>query len=381
MENDLMRAKDKAEESDRLKTAFLNNMSHEIRTPLNAIAGFSEILNTEKNDQSDIQFYTSIIQQSSNQLLSIIDDIVDIALIEVGQVRIINKEVNINQVLNNILEQFRVKISEKDLILKIEKTLPESKVILITDEIKLNQILSNIIVNAIKFTETGWINIGCELIGNDLLFYIQDNGIGIPAELHEKIFERFRQAELSVARKYGGTGLGLSILKSYVELLGGEIWLKSESGKGSTFYFTLPIIQPENSLSAISTKSEIVFNKKSTILVAEDEDFNYLLIEKILTNSNISILRVLNGLVAVELCRKHPEIDLVLMDIKMPELNGFEATSRIKNIRPELPVISITALVQAGIKEDAAASFCDDYIAKPFSREDLIRLIFKYLNK
>lgn len=381
MEAELMAAKEKAEESDRLKTAFLNNMSHEIRTPLNAITGFSELLNSKDNDPEEITQYTSVIKQSSNQLLSIIDDIVNIATIEAGQVKLLHKNTNVNQILQNVYEQIKIKVSEINISCEIEQTLPDTKANIITDETKLTQILSNLVTNALKFTEKGSIKYGCFLKDKYILFYVKDTGIGIPENLHKKIFERFRQSDSSVSRKYGGTGLGLSISKSFVELLGGEIWFESETGKGSTFYFSIPWVPFEDPKNQNFSKGEIYLEKHSTILLAEDEDYNYLLVEKILEGQGLTFLRAVNGKIAVELCNKHPEIDLVLMDIKMPVMNGFEAARLIKAARPDLPVIVLTAYVQPGAKEEVVAKYYDDYLSKPFSREDLLLLLKKHLNK
>jgi PAS domain S-box-containing protein len=379
MEDELLAAKEKAEESDRLKTAFLNNMSHEIRTPLNAITGFSELLNSEHVDHSDIQQFTSVIRQSSSQLLSIIDDIVNIATIEAGQVKIIHQKTDINKVFKNIFDQIKIKVREKNISLEIEKALPDKESHVITDETKLTQILSNLIVNAIKFTEKGLVKYGCEIKEHDILFYVSDTGIGIPQELHEKIFERFRQSDLSISRKYGGTGLGLSISKSYVEFLGGKIWLKSRLGEGSTFYFTIPFIPAGNLIESESYTEKVKIEGQKTILIVEDEDFNFLLTQRILADYNLNIIRSVNGFEAVEICKANPEIRLVLMDIKIPGISGYEATSQIKKFRPHLPIIALTAYAQEGSREEALASGCEEYISKPFKREELLLLMTNYL--
>lgn len=379
MEEELLTAKERAEESDRLKTAFLNNMSHEIRTPLNAITGFSELLNNEGLEQSDIQQFTSVIRQSSSQLLSIIDDIVNIATIEAGQVKIIHQETNINKVFNNIFDQLKIKVREKNISLEIEKVMSDSESYVITDETKLTQILSNLIVNAIKFTEKGLVKYGCEIKGNDILFYVSDTGIGIPQDLHEKIFERFRQSDFSISRKYGGTGLGLSISKSYVEFLGGKIWLKSHLGEGSTFYFTIPNIPARNLIESEPDTEKVKIEGQKTILIVEDEDFNFLLTQRILADYNLNIIRSVNGIEAVKICQSNHEICLVLMDIKIPGINGHEASSQIKKFRPDLPIIALTAYAQEGSREEALASGCDEYMSKPFKREELLLLMTNYL--
>ena len=379
MEDELLAAKEKAEESDRLKTAFLNNMSHEIRTPLNAITGFSELLNSGDVDPSDIQQFTSVIRQSSSQLLSIIDDIVNIATIEAGQVKIIHQETNINRIFKNIFNQVKIKVREKNISLEIEKTLPDSESYVITDETKLTQILSNLIVNAMKFTEKGLVKYGCEIKDNDIQFYVSDTGIGIPQELHEKIFERFRQSDLSISRKYGGTGLGLSISKSYVELMGGKIWLESRPGEGSTFYFTIPFIPAGKVTNSKPDTNKVKIEGQKTILIVEDEDFNFMLTQRILDDYNFNIIRSVNGIDAVKICKENPDICLVIMDIKIPGISGYEATSQIKKFRQDLPVIALTAYAQEGSREEALASGCDDYMAKPFKREELLQVLTNYL--
>ena len=241
-ETALILAKEKAEESDRLKTAFLHNVSHEIRTPMNAILGFSTLLGTPGISEEESHQYTDIIFQSGNQLLSIINDIVDLAGIESGQVKVTMTEFNLNGVLKIISEQFSYKEKGNNLILSLKIPPNSGEWRIITDQTKFIQILSNLINNAFKFTGKGKISFGYEKNGSYLQFFVKDTGIGIPDEFQSRIFDRFYQVDNSVSRTYTGTGLGLSICKAYVELLGGEIWLKSTPGQGSVFYFTLPEI-------------------------------------------------------------------------------------------------------------------------------------------
>ncbi len=239
-EEELRRAKEKAEESDRLKTAFLHNVSHEIRTPLNAIVGFSELLNTPELPSENIKQFTETILQSSNQLLSIITDIVNVATIEAGQTRIVEKETNLNSILRLLNEQFTLKAEKQNISLSLKTTLPDNEALVKTDETKLIEILSNLLSNSLKFTEQGFIRFGYHLKGSNLNFYVEDTGIGIPSDMHDRIFQRFGQVETTTSRLYGGSGLGLSISKAYVELLGGKIWVSSELSKGSIFHFTIP---------------------------------------------------------------------------------------------------------------------------------------------
>ena len=243
MERNLIEAKEKAEESDRLKTAFLNNISHEIRTPLNAIIGFSEFINEPDLVPEKRKQFTEIITQSGNRLLSIITNIVNIATIEAGQEKIRETEFELNSTLLLLLEQFKPKAKEKNIGLSLNLSFPDSEIKILSDESKIKQILSNLICNALKFTKLGFVNFGYEVKVTELQFFVEDTGIGIPSDMHEMIFKSFRQVETTATRQFDGPGLGLSISKAYVELLGGKIWVVSQPGKGSTFFFTIPLKQ------------------------------------------------------------------------------------------------------------------------------------------
>jgi signal transduction histidine kinase/CheY-like chemotaxis protein len=379
LNKDLLVAIEKAEENDHLKTAFLHNISHEIRTPMNAIVGFSGILGTPGLAEEKREKYIDIIVKSSNQLLSIIDDIVKIATIEAGQARINSDTVKLDEMLRLLFNQYVDKALEKNIDLRFKKG-SQNHLEIITDAVKLEEILINLIGNAIKFTDSGYVELGYSVNQRWLEFYVKDTGIGIPMELQKKVFERFRQAEVTTARLYGGSGLGLSISKSYVELLGGKIWLESQPDIGSTFYFNLPYSEAmakENSIPAMNEKMRLEYPKK--ILVAEDEDFNYLFLEEILGLENLKLVRATNGLEATELCKTDRSIDLVLMDIKMPVLDGYSATTMIRKFRPELPVIAQTALSHDSDREKALNCGCNDYIRKPIVRNELFRLLRKYL--
>jgi PAS domain S-box-containing protein len=247
-ESELIAAKEKAEESDRLKTAFLHNVSHEIRTPMNAIIGFSALLNEPDTTEADRHQFIDIIFKSGSQLLSIINDIVDIANVESGQARLNIKEMNLNSCLRNLDEQFSYKEKPDVISINLKTGLPDEESVIMTDSTKLIQVLSNLINNATKFTIEGNIDFGYERKDGILEFFVKDTGIGIPSEHHEKIFERFFQVDNLISRKFGGTGLGLSICKAYVELLGGRIWVNSRPGEGTTFRFTLPYKVPESAL-------------------------------------------------------------------------------------------------------------------------------------
>ena len=384
LENDLIMARDKAEESDRLKTAFLHNISHEIRTPMNAIVGFSSFLNDPDLLPEKRKHFTSIIIQSSDQLLAIIDDIISIASIEAGQEKINENPTNINLICNLISEQFAQKANNKNISLNLKTALNDEDASIITDATKLMQILTNLVGNALKFTMLGYINFGYKVKNNQLEFYVEDSGTGIPMDMHENIFNRFRQVETNDTRNFGGSGLGLSISKAYVELLGGKMWLTSELGKGSVFYFTIPYksTNPKKMPYTPSIKElNFSFNITKVLLVAEDEDSNFMLLEEMLSDSGINIIRAINGLEAVKLCKTNPNIDLVLMDIKMPVMDGYEATTRIKEFMPDLPIIAQTAYITDTDRIKSLACGCSDFISKPVNKQLLLTKISEQLHK
>ena len=381
--NKLRVAQKNAEESDQLKTAFLHNISHEIRTPMNSIVGFSDLLNNPELDFEKRQNYTEIIIQSSDSLLSIISDIVDIATIEAGQAKVIEKVLNLNKLLKQVYDIFILRAQNQNFSFSYKHSLADDDAFIKTDQVKLLGILSNLIGNSIKFTKKGHIVFGYTKKGNMLEFYVEDTGIGIPSGMHNEIFKRFRQLEYTDEHRLGGSGLGLAISKAYVELLGGKIWLTSISGKGSVFYFTIPyskvnMIDVTEQQDQTEVKMEI--KGSTTIVIAEDEDLNFMLLDELLSDSNLTILRASNGLEALDICKSNQNIDLVLMDIKMPIMNGFEATERILEIRPTLPIIAQTAYSSDADKARAFASGCLDFISKPINKDQLILKINKLLN-
>jgi PAS domain S-box-containing protein len=378
-EEELIRTREKALEGDRLKTAFLHNISHEIRTPMNAIIGFSELLRDPLLDGPTRESYIEIIIQSSNNLLTIITDIIDISNIEANLIRITKNEINLNSNLQDLCDRFTPLANEKNLELICKTSLSFEDAFILTDNTKLLQILTNFIDNAFKFTQKGHISLEYKVKADFLEFCVSDTGMGIPKEYHKKIFEPFYKLQ-NTLMIYEGTGLGLSISKAYVELLGGKIWLESEPDKGAAFYFTIPFEKSYSVKEADSIRDQVinpVVNNKKTILIAEDIESNFKLLQYFLSDLNLEILRAVNGKEAVEICLSGKVIDLVLMDIKMPVMNGYTA---VKLIREKIPGISIIAqTAYADDREKAIECGCSGYISKPFDKKGLLRVIREYI--
>ncbi len=366
----------KAEESDRLKSAFLANMSHEIRTPMNGIIGFTQLLNNPKLSLEKKKDYSDVIINSSEQLLSIVNDILDISRIETGQIRLSEDQNNINLLFDELELFFKPKVFEKDVDLFFINEVDESKSTIVFDKGRLRQVLVNLISNALKFTEQGFIRISCKLVKKNIQFSVKDTGIGINKKFHGKIFQRFQQINRIVNEVNSGTGLGLAISKGFVELMGGKIWIESEIGKGSEFSFAIPFKQKKMLPDRVAVLSASVLNNLDyTILVAEDVDMNFKLIKVFFEDTKVELLHVRNGKEAVEKCRINNHIDLVLMDIKMPIMDGYEATRIIKELRPDITIIAQTAFAFDEDKEKAYKAGCDGYISKPVEKETLFRLI------
>lgn len=380
---ELIEEKEKAEESDRLKTSFLHNVSHEIRTPLNAIVGFSSVIAEPETSPEARNSFGEIIKKSSDHLLSVVDDILKLASIEAGQDKLSKTDTNINTKLELLYEEFSPQANEKNISFEYKAGLPAEESIISLDETKFLQILTNLLSNAFKFTHKGNISFGYHLKENNLEFYVEDTGIGIPSKYHEQIFERFHKVEIEGTKLYGGSGIGLAISKAYAEMLGGNIWLKSEEGKGSVFYFSLPYNKLKQQViteDQIDVETVTLENSIKTLLVAEDEEFNFIYIKTLLSRDNFRLLRANNGQEAVDICESNPQIDLILMDIKMPVMNGYEASMKIKELRPNLPIIAQTAYSTAIDRNKAFESGCSDFISKPFTKENLLAKIASQLN-
>jgi|GEM_PF-1915517 len=377
IQKSLEKAKEKAEESDRLKSAFLKNMSHEIRTPMNGIMGFAGLLEKDLPEGEKAKGYVNMIRRSGNRMLELINNLIDIAMIESGETKVHKHETALNSLMDSLYALYVPHAHNKGLKIYYEKGLDEPGDKLTTDGDKLKQVLGNLINNAVKYTNKGDIVFGYKKEKEVLHFYVGDTGIGISVELQEKIFERFRQAELGVTREYEGAGLGLSISRAYVEMLGGEMWVVSTPGHGSVFHFTLPFHSMESNPSKTLNNKGAKLPEDITLLVAEDDETSYVLLREIMENTGIRLYRAKNGEEVIEELKEHPEVDLVLMDVKMPRMDGYRATQVIKNSRPTLPVIAQTAYASEEDRQKALNAGCDAYLAKPVDADELMEWIQK----
>lgn len=384
-EKELLLSKTKAEESDKLKTAFLSNLSHEIRTPLNAIIGFSSLLTDTDLTILEKRNLSDVLYKNSNDLLKLIENLIEISEIEAGQLTIKKSECNVNKLIEELKITFLSDDRKgKSVKLNVRREIGSDDFTILTDPLRLKQVLSNLISNASKFTENGFIEFGYTFKDErTLMFYVIDTGIGIEHEKQKFIFNPFRQADDSNTRRFGGMGLGLAISKHIIEKLGGKIWLTSIPGSGSTFYFTIPYI-PVRFKFDPEPKEEIksIYDwRNKTILVADDIDSNYVFLKAVIKQTNAEVLWAKNGLEAVELVKKNPSIDLVLMDIVMPEMDGFEATKLIKLHNNNLPVVCQTGYPTNDNYLTALDSGFDSFMAKPIRVDGMLQTIDKFFIK
>ena len=383
-EEELMIAKNRAEEADLLKSAFLANMSHEIRTPLNAIMGFSSLMADYSLDKESISKFLEIIQVNGRQLLNIIDDILLISKLQVNQIKVTTAVFDLDQVLSKLNQQFGRELSilnEKKIELSVEKVNVKSSVKIKTDRDKLSMIYSKLIRNAIKFTSKGKVQFGFELKGdNEIVFFVKDTGVGISKEKQDFVFKKFRQADDSTTREYGGTGLGLSIVKGLIDLLEGKLWVESELGQGAIFYFSLPleIIEIESSVET-NTKKKAQWGTKK-IMIVDDVGESIFLLSEVLKSTGINIITAETGAQAIQKFIDNPDIDLILMDIQLPEINGLEAAVEIKKINPKVAIIVQTAYAQDGFTQKSKDAGCDDIVFKPINFENLIKKMHRFLS-
>ncbi|MFO7867904.1 MAG: ATP-binding protein [Bacteroidales bacterium] len=367
------------QQAESLKTAFLQNISHEIRTPMNAIIGFSELLQSQNLSTQNKLKYVETIHTSGKHLMSIIDDIMNISMLDAGQVKVVIKPVWISKLLFSLYEEIKIhslldpKVIVRSPIIDLEKDY-----YIMTDEVKLRQVLQNLLINAIKFTHVGYIEFGCRVREVNLEFYVKDTGIGIEEDKKHIIFDRFTQVEKTNHSRFKGAGLGLSICKSYVDLMGGSIGVRSQKGNGSVFYFSIPF-DPVRELDAEQYANAVNAEQKKTILIAEDEDINYEFLNIVL-GKQYNLLRAVNGQEAVDIMnRQADQVDCILMDIKMPALNGIEAAKIIKRSYPDVYIIAQTAVNQIQTDFNISHTCFDDYILKPINPQNLHTLLYTLL--
>ncbi|MEM0992744.1 MAG: ATP-binding protein [Bacteroidota bacterium] len=369
---ELVKAKEEAEKNNALKSSFLANMSHEIRTPMNSIIGFSDYMLNDDVDESERERYARIINTSCQQLLHILNDVLDFSKIETRQVNVNNQATNIVDLIISLYQFFELRAHQKKLSLHLHCEIDEANSWVVVDPVKLRQILSNYLSNAIKYTQQGTIRLLAKIEDRRLIFCVEDTGKGIKAEFHDLVFQRFRQLEDNADT---GTGLGLAISKGFAELMGGEVWLTSKAGVGSAFYLALPYVPSQKVVSSVLKESQqdkaIEFHH-NRVLVAEDEVFNFRLLEVVFKQLGVAVVWAKNGAEAIQQVKENPLFDLILMDIKMPVLDGLSATRIIKRSHPNLPIIAQSAFAFMDEKEQSLAAGCDYYLAKPIKKQDLL---------
>ena len=369
----LRQAENDARESDRLKTAFLQNISHEIRTPMNGIMGFTQLLNSENLTSEQRNEYTGIINNSAKRLLTVVSDILEISQIESGKTHIYESSFDLNDLLSEVFETTRVQVDSKiGFCYSFELSTPDS--IINTDYEKLKKVLHNLLDNAIKFTEKGKIEFGYVLKNNNIEFFVRDTGIGIDRENHKLIFDRFRKTDFNNNKMYDGVGLGLTISKELLKAMGGKIWLDSTVGNGSTFYFTIPYKKSESNPVNI-TDLEKNNKKPQKILVVEDDESSFEFIKTILNKENFTLIHAWNGNDGISLYEKNKDIDLIILDIKLPGMNGYEVLKAIRENDSHIPIIAQTAFVIGEERKKAIDSGFDDFLAKPYKKNDLLKRI------
>lgn len=377
---DLIVAKEKAEAGDKLKTAFIKNISHEVRTPLSTIVGFIDMLqNPDISDETRLSF-NQIIKKSSNRLLNTITNYMDISIIVSGNMEVHNTSFSLDKLLEEVKAEFKEACKEKHIKLTIQKPERDEDIYLNSDPELLHKIWYQLLSNAVKFTSKGEIKFGVREQAEGLSFFVSDTGIGIEADKSQLIFDYFMQADISQTRIYEGSGLGLSIARDLVKLLGGNIYVESVKNEGTTFLFTLT----ENKGDAVAERPGLKILKAGLqqnplILVAEDDDFNFKYLDIILKRANYLVVRAVNGLEAIDICRKNKDVNLVLMDMKMPKMGGLDATREIRKFMPDLPVIALTAYVSPVDENEAVAAGCNEFVSKPVNRPKLLGLMQKIL--
>ena len=382
----LIAAKEKAELSDKLKSSFLTNMSHEIRTPMNAIVGLSELLKDKDYSEEDRNEFINLIVTNSHNLLGLIEDILDISKIESNQLNIILRNCKVYPLLNDLYQRYtaEIKCGEKAHVnFRLSVDIKDNDLTFEADAFRLKQVLSKLLDNAIKFTDSGHIILGCTQEEESILFFVEDTGIGLSNDKKKIIFELFRKVDDNKLRLYRGTGMGLSLSQSLVKLMDSEIRVESEINKGSRFYFSLPLKKNSTTVepaSADTSQPEVMpaWSGK-TILVAEDDSASFLYLNEILKSSGAVIMHAENGLEVLTMLSSGKKPDIIIMDIKLPEIDGYEVTRRIRKTNKEIPIIANTAYAMEGDREKSLEAGCNEYISKPTDKNQLIDLINKYL--
>jgi PAS domain S-box-containing protein len=368
-----------AEAGNRLKTTFIQNISHEVRTPLNGILGFSDLLADPNVSGMEKEHYNILLKKSSDRLISTITDYMDISMIESGNVELRIKTLNINNLINSVNLKYQEACEMKNISFNLHIPVDYENIKLTTDFELLTKCVYQLLDNAVKFTKYGSITFGYNLRSEFVEFFVRDTGIGIETEAQERIFEPFEQESQESTRGFEGNGLGLSITREFLKLLGGDIRVESEKGFGTTFYFTVPLKadnqnKPEPIISQVN-RSEAVL---PVILIAEDDLMSDIYLKNILRPYTSNIYKAANGKEAMVMCAKNPEISLVLMDLKMPVMDGFEATRQIRTFRKDLPIIAISAYALAKDKKEAYEAGVTDFLPKPVGKAELFEKLRKY---
>lgn len=380
MNMELKRAKEMAEASDNLKTAFINNISHEVRTPLNGILGFGQFLVESELSEEERMEYYGLVEKSSVRLMNTITDYMDMAMLFSGNMKVNKKEFSLNSVIKDLIKDAEKSCQDKNLIFKTEISYESNDIVINNDPELLQKIFEKLIDNAIKFTRVGSVTFGYRVNINQIEFFVKDTGIGIDNSKLDLIFEMFKQADVSLTRAHEGSGLGLTIAKGLITLLGGNIQVVSEKGRGSEFSLNIPLNEIGNYKSEIlidAAKSILQHNPK--ILIAEDDELNFEYLSVLLKSNGYNCLRVANGIEAVDFCRANQDVSLVLMDIKMPLMHGDEATKQIRKFNADIPIIATTAFAQSGDEHRFLEAGCTDYITKPIKKDKLLTLLNKYI--
>lgn len=383
LNEELLLAKERAEESNRLKSAFLANMSHEIRTPMNGILGFADLLKEPELSGERQQTYISLIEKSGTRLLGIINDLIDISKIESGQMEIKLGPMNINELIWNQIQFFLPEATRKGLTLELVREIPADQAMVLSDKEKVYAIVTNLLKNAIKYSDSGIIRVIAGIQNQMLLIQVEDQGVGIAEDDQKIIFDRFSQAKILPERKYEGAGLGLAISRAYVEMLEGKIWVKSVPQHGSVFSFTIPyvpFINLEINQQPMESPEQIPLDNLK-VLIAEDEEIVDTFITMVINRYCREILHAQTGTEAVELARQNPDLDYIMMDMRMPHLDGYGATRAIREFNKEVVIIAQTAFAMTGDKEKAMEAGCSDYITKPINSQKLIELMIKHKSR